>query len=208
MVAKASEAKRRAFLRAFARCGNVTLSAGQAGLSRSWVSLTRRAEPEFDARCRAAKAASAARLAGGECNRPPPGWERRGEAPLVVNRSARRPPQVTRAPGRWRWTPRAEARFLGVLPATCNLRLASRQAGMTVSSLEAHLRRWPDFRRRVKAALAIGRVRLEARLEMEREAARERGYDFGDPEEVKIDMTVAEMIRMVRRRRRGDGRGG
>src|SRR3954469_9518004 len=153
--------KRGAFLRGFARTGNVTLAAERAGLSRSWVSMTRRADPAFDADCRAAKAASAERLGRGGGNRPPRGWGREGRTDLMVTRAAK----VVRSAGPWQWTPRAEARFLGQLGQCCNLRLACVWAGMTQSSLEAHLRRWPDFRRRVDETLAFGRIRLEAERE-------------------------------------------
>ncbi|HLL30893.1 MAG TPA: hypothetical protein VK403_07850 [Allosphingosinicella sp.] len=97
MTARMSEAKRRAFLRAYAQSGNVTLAAEEAGLSRSWVSLARRGDASFDSDCRAAKAASAERLGGGGCNRPPGAWKRRGGVDLVVQRAGRRPPQLVRS---------------------------------------------------------------------------------------------------------------
>jgi hypothetical protein len=97
------------------------------------------------------------------------------------------------------WTPRAEARFLGALPRTCNLRIACEEAGMTLSSYEAHRRRWPDFRRRVEAVLAIGRIRLAAALAAEAE----RPFDPWDlPEGETASISVAETIRILRRRRR------
>ena len=193
MTAKIGEAKRRAFLKAYAQSGNVTLSAEQAGVSRSWVSLTRRSDPAFDSACRAAKAVSAGRLAGGGCNRPPPGWERRSGASLVVQRTGKRQPQVVRSL-RTVWTPRAEGRFLGKLRQCNNVRLACAWAGMTISSYEAHWRRWPDFRRRVSEARVFAGQWLSVRAE------RERPFDFGDLPEVEAPpLSIAELIRMVRR---------
>jgi hypothetical protein len=196
MVARFGEGRRRAFLKAYAQSGNVTLSAEQAGVSRSWVSLSRRSDPGFDAQCRAAKAVSAERLAGAESNRPPPGWEQRRGAALALTRAGK----VVRSPSRSRWTPRAEARFLGKLRQCNNLKLACERAGMTLSSYEAHRRRWPGFRRRVSEARAFAGLWLT----VAREAERERPFDFGDPDELDTPpLSIDELIRMVRRYKRG-----
>jgi len=196
MVAKYGEDRRRAFLKAYARTGSVTLSAERAKVSRSWVTLTRRGDAGFDARCRAAKAESAERLAGAVSNRPPPGWERGSGAALAVTRAGK----VVRAPSESRWTPRAEARFLGKLRQCNNLKLACEQAGMTVSSYERHWRRWPDFRRRVREARAFASLWLGAALEAERG----RPFDFGDPDALDTPpLSIDELIRMVRRHKRG-----
>lgn len=194
MTARVSEAKRRAFLKAYRQSGNLTLSAEQAGVSKSWVSLARRSDAAFDARCRAAKAKSAERLAGGGSNRPPPGWERRGGASLVVQRAGKRPPQVVRSL-RTVWTPRAEARFLGKLRQCNNIRLACAWAKMTLSSYEAHWRRWPDFRRRVKEARAFAGQWLSRRSE----ALRDRPLDFEDLPEPDSEPSIADRINLARR---------
>jgi hypothetical protein len=199
MSAKVSEAKRRAFLKAYSQSGNLTLSAEQAGVSKSWVSLARRCDPEFDSRCRAAKAASAERLAGSGCNRPPGAWRRRGGIDLVLQRARKRPPQLVRSI-RQQWTPRAEDRFLGQLRLCNNIRLACARAGMTLSSYEAHWRRWPDFRRRVREARASAALWLDSRSEAGLEAA----YDFGVSPELEAGPTIAERIRLARRHK---GRG-
>jgi hypothetical protein len=199
MTAKIGEAKRRAFLKAYARSGNLTLSAEEAGVSRSWVSLTRRSDPAFDAQCRAAKAASAERLAASGCNRPPAAWKRRGGIELVVQRSGRRAPQVVRSPGSC-WTPRSEGRFLGMLRQCNNLRLACQWAGLTLSSYEAHWRRWPDFRRRVSEARAFAGAYLDALCEAERG----RSLDFEDWPEPGPEPSIARRIRLARRHK---GRG-
>jgi hypothetical protein len=162
------------------------------------VSLARRGDAEFDARCRAAKAASAERLGAGGCNRPPGAWKRSGGVDLVVQRHGKRPAQLVRSL-RARWTARAEARFLGELRRCNNLRLACDRAGMTLSSYEAHWRRWPDFRRRVREARAFGRLWVEAASEAERA----RPIDFVDPDALGMPpLSIAGLIRMVRRHRR------
>jgi hypothetical protein len=199
VTAKIGEARRRAFLKAYAQSGNVTLSAEQAGVSRSWVSLARRSDTAFDRECRAAKAASAERLAAGGCNRPPAAWKERGGVDLVVQRAGRRPPQVVRGSGTC-WTPRAEGRFLGMLRQCNNLGLACQWAGMTLSSFEAHRRRWPDFRRRVGEARAFAGAYLDAR----REAERARPFDFDDLPEPDPEPSIADRIHIARRHK---GRG-
>lgn len=194
MTAKVSEAKRRAFLKAYGQTGNLTLSAEGAGVSRSWVSLTRRIDPAFDALCRAAKSASAVRLGGDECNRPPGAWKRLGGVDLVVRRAGKRPRQVVRSL-RTRWTPRAEDRFLGALRLCNNARLACDWAGMTVASYEAHWRRWPGFRRRVAQARAFASLRLADRIEAEPDGP----LDVPDRPERDKEVSIADRIRLARR---------
>ena len=86
MTAKTNLAKRRAFLRAFAATGNQTLAAERAGMSRWTVRDLRRAGAQFDSQWRAAKSASARRLAAG-CNRQPPEWKHKDGVALVVQRA-------------------------------------------------------------------------------------------------------------------------
>jgi hypothetical protein len=190
MTARTSGAKRRAFLKAYAQSGNLTLSAEQAGVSKSWAVKARRGDPAFAEQCRAAKAASAERLAGGGCNRPPKAWKRLGSVDLIVHRAGKRPPQVVRSL-RARWTPRAEGRFLGKLRQCNNIRLACDWSGMTLSSCEAHMRRWPDFRRRVREARAFARLWLEARGEP--------ALDFTAAADALPPPTIAEALRTALR---------
>jgi hypothetical protein len=172
----------------------VTLSAEQAGVSRSWVSLTRRSDAAFDARCRAAKAASAERLAASGCNRPPGAWTQRGGVDLVVHRSGRRPPQLVRGSG-MAWTPRAEERFLGKLRQCNNLGLACALADMTLSSYEAHWRRWPGFRSRVSEARAFAGAYLDSHFG----AGRALPADFEDLPEPDSEPCIADRINLARR---------
>ncbi|HEX8621708.1 MAG TPA: hypothetical protein VF718_07020 [Allosphingosinicella sp.] len=198
MTAKTSERKRNAFLEAFARTGNQTLAVERAGLSRSTIRNLRRSDAGFDSRFRSAAAQAAERLAAFKCNRPPEGWKRSGGAELAVQRAGRRVSRVVRRPGA-SWTPRAEERFLGKLRQCGNARLACREAGMTLSSYEAHWRRWPDFRRRVEAARAFARLRIKAMVEAQREAPWEPDWDAID---ALPRPGIAEAIRIVRRARR------
>jgi hypothetical protein len=197
MTAKISEKCRRTFLKAFARSGNLTLAAEQAGMSRSWVNKARRADAEFARACRAAKAAAGERLRASRTSRPPTGPGRHRGAELVVRGKESRRPQVVRA-GEGQWTRRAEERALAVLRLTCNLRLACDAAGLTPVSLDRHRRRWPDFERRLQEALAFGRVRLEAALEAERE----RPFDPGGlPDRELPPPSIAEALAILRRHR-------
>lgn len=215
MTARTSEKKRNAFLRAFAATGNQTLAAEQAGVSRSTVRNLRRADAGFDARWRSAQSESARRLGEGGSNRPPRGWERRGAAALVVQRARKRPPQVVRSL-RTRWTPRSEDRFLGQLRRCNNLRLACDWAGMTLSSYEAHWRRWPDFRRRVSEARAFGSERIEAEIEARAEGPFDLPEGLDDLPDFPPGLTIADLINLARRakaeetmrRRRAEREGG
>jgi hypothetical protein len=198
MSAKIGKARRAAFLRALAVSGNVTLAAEEAGVSRSWVSLARRAEPGFDSACREALASARGRLGAGGSNRPPRGWGRKGGSELVVAGTGRGRVQLVRAGAR-RWTPRLEARWLEALGESCNVGVAAEAVGMTAASLEAHLRRWPDLRRRVKAVLEAARPGIDAAwaaAAAKREPAPELWWDCEWPE-----LSVAEAIRLLRRRR-------
>jgi len=198
MSAKTSEKRRNAFLRAFAETGNQGLAAGQAGVSRSTVYNMRRADPAFDASWRAAKAESAERLGAGGCNRPPGTWRQRDGVELVVHKAGKRSPQVVRSL-RVQWTPRAEERFLGKLRQCNNIGLACTWAEMTVSSYEAHRRRWPDFRRRVREARAFASARLGAILEARAEGPFELPELSGDVPDFLPGMTIADKINLARR---------
>jgi hypothetical protein len=199
MSAKMSGKRRNAFLKAFAQSGNLMLSAARAGMSKSWVIKKRLADPDFALACRAARAAAGERLGADGCNRPPRGWGQSGGRDLAVRRAGRRPAQVART-FEGRWTPRAEARFLGALTRSNNLEIACDEAGMTLSSYEAHHRRWPDFRRRVKEARAFGSERLEGA----RRAEAERPLDLDEARlEAIPPPTIAEAIALAWRHRRG-----
>jgi hypothetical protein len=62
------------------------------------------------------------------------------------------------------WTPRAEARFLAVLAATCNVRAACAEVGMWPPSAYNHRKRWITFAEAWDRALLDGFSALEAAL--------------------------------------------
>ena len=62
------------------------------------------------------------------------------------------------------WTPRIEDRFLAVLAATCNVKAACAEVGMTAASAYAHRKRWPAFAGRWDEAVEEGYARLEFAL--------------------------------------------
>jgi hypothetical protein len=175
MTAKFGAARRNAFLAALRATGNQTIAAERAKVSRSWVSLHRASDPEFrrlsDEAIAAAKAAlfRAPDRAGGarESNGPPRGWGYLDGAELVVRGTGGsgggKRVQIARARVR-QWSPRVEARFLAALAATCNVKAACAEVGLTAASAYNHRNRWPAFAERWDAAVEEGYVRLEVGL--------------------------------------------
>ncbi|MBO9621490.1 MAG: hypothetical protein J7500_02135 [Sphingomonas sp.] len=164
MSRKTSEARREAFFRALAETGNQTIAAERARVSRSWMSVHRAQDPEFRARMEAALLEAKARLERGRGSvRPPSGWGSLDGEELVVRGGNGRRAQIARARLR-QWTPRVEARFLGVLAATCNVHAACAEVGLSPASAYVHARRWQGFRERWDEALAIGYLRVEMGL--------------------------------------------
>lgn len=184
MSAKITRERRRAFLRALAVSGNQTLSAERVKVSRSWVCLQRRTDPEFDAAVRAAIAAAkmvlrdaSLRQGSGHAstgsaaprderrgsNKPASGWGFLDGAELVVRGSNGRRTQIGRARAR-QWTPRVERRFLAALSATCNVKAACAEVGMHAPSAYAHRKRWLAFAEAWDTAIKEGYMRIEAAL--------------------------------------------
>lgn len=163
MVAKTSEARRRAFFRALAATGNQTLAAERAKVSRSWVTLHRSADPAFKAEMEAATATAKARLDEAAGVGPMEAWRAQNGEELAVRGAAGARPQISRARLK-QWTPRAESRFLGALAASCNVRAACAETGLSVASAYNHRQRWPGFAERWKEALETGHLRIEAAL--------------------------------------------
>lgn len=194
MSPKTLAARRALFLRALRETGNVTLSAERARVARSWVHNQRKRDPEFDAACRAAVAAAREAFAALGTRRPPSGWGYLDGAELVVKAATGRRVQITRArPDQW--TPSAEARFLQVLAATCNVKAACSAVGLSTTSAYHRRRRWPAFARRWDEAIAEGYMRLEAAL-------LEAGCNLFSPERLappaKLPpVSVAEAIQLL-----------
>jgi len=200
MSAKISASRRRAFLKALAATGNQTLAAERAKVSRSWVQLHRSGDPEFDAACREAIAVARERLSGapdrgggeGRSNRPGARWRYFEGEELVVKgtggsgQEKGRRVQIARARVK-QWTPRAEARFLSALGATCNVKAACAEAGLTQASAYNHRNRWQGFAKAWDAALDLGSLKLDCAII---EAARNI---FSDDEAVEEDRPIPHM---------------
>ena len=183
MSARIGARRRRAFLTALSQTGNQTLAAERARVSRSWVTLQRSADPAFDAAVRAA--IDAARVAlraqagagaeaqrGGTC-KPARGLAYLDGVELVVRgtggsvlgptqRGGKRV-QVARARA-GQWSPRTEERFLAALTASCNVKAACAEVGLTPASAYNHRQRWPRFAERWATAVEVGYTQLEFAL--------------------------------------------
>ena len=224
MSAKFGPRRKAAFLKDLAFCGNQTLAAERVAVSRAWVGLQRANDPAFDAAVRGAIAVAKERLRkaasmipplpaqprsgaespplkGGGTNAPPVGWGFLDGAELVVRGSGGsgggRRVQIGRARAH-QWTARVEARFLGALSATCNVKAACAEVGMHAPSAYAHRKRWRAFAAAWDAAIVEGYARIEIAL-------LERGCNlFSDPADIApIDehpitaMTAAEAIHLL-----------
>jgi hypothetical protein len=165
MSAKISAAKRAAFLEALEATGNQTLADERAKVSRSWVVLHRSRDPEFDAAVRGACLGFARRRQTGA--EPAAGWGFLDGEELVVRGTGGsgggKRVQIARARIRG-WSPRVEDRFLATLAATCNVKAACAEVGLSATSAYEHRKRWPAFAARWDAAVAEGYARIEIAL--------------------------------------------
>ena len=160
MSARTSKARTEAFFTALAETGNQTISAERARVSRSWVTLHRSTDPAFKARMEACIAEARARLSRVGAVTSDGKWANINGEKLVVRGSRGRRVQVSRARLK-QWTAAEEARFLAALSATCNVKLACREVGLSVASAHGHRHRWPEFSTRWDAAEEEGYWRLE-----------------------------------------------
>lgn len=167
MSRKMSPQRRAAFLEAVRETGNQSLAAERAKVSRSWVQLHRSTDPGFDAAVRAALRQAQHRLGGHGERKPPSGWGHLDGEELVVKGTGGsgggKRIQIARARLK-QWTPRIEDRFLAVLSATCNVKAACAEVGMTAASAYAHRKRWRAFAERWDDAVWIAYMRLENAL--------------------------------------------
>jgi hypothetical protein len=172
MTRKFSQARKDAFLAAVRETGNQTIAGERAKVSRSWVQLHRSEDAAFRQAVdeAVADAKSALRHAQGEreagCT-PPTGWGFLDGAELVVRGTGGsgggKRVQIARARVRG-WSPRVEERFLATLGATCNVKAACAEVGLTAASAYGHRRRWPAFARRWDTAVEEGYDRIEMGL--------------------------------------------
>ncbi len=181
MTVKHSPARINAFLSSLAQTGNQTLAAERAKVSRSWVCKWRALDAGFDAACRDAIETAGRhfdRLSASEegvGSKPPVKWAYLNGAELVVRATGGTPPacpDTARRRGRPQiararlhgWSPRVEERFLIALTATCNVKAACAEVGLTPASAYDHRLRWPEFARRWDLAIMIGYDQLECGL--------------------------------------------
>jgi hypothetical protein len=175
MTAKVSQARRELFLATLRATGNRTLAAERAKVSQSWVQLHRSSDPAFRRACEAAREEAKRALSGppdrvrgarGSCV-PPAGWGFLDGEELVVKGTGGagggKRVQIARARLR-QWTPRVEERFLATLAATCNVKAACAEVGLTAASAYNHRKRWMRFAERWDEAVEMGYSRLEAGL--------------------------------------------
>ena len=228
MSAKISAARLKAFLKALGETGNQTLAAERAKVSRGWVTLHRGRDAGFDAAVRAAVAAARERLltdphparpadtppspacGRGASNSPRAGWRFVMGEEMVVRGtrcgprgSAGRRVQIGRARLK-QWTARTEERFLAALAATCNVKMACAEVGLTQASAYNHRNRWAAFAAAWDAVVERSEVELEA---AQIECARCVLEGMPVPPDNPIrEMTASEaiyLLEMFHRRREG-----
>ena len=198
MWTKVTAARREAFLRVLGECGNQTVAAERARVSRSWVCKWRGLDPAFDAAVKAAVAAARERLrAEADGVKPPRGWGHLDGVELAV-RGTRgalgRRVQIARARLR-DWSPAAERRFFDVLGATCNVTAALAEVGKSKGSAYAHRKRWPAFAKRWDQVIEEAYAALEIALQQNGENL----FSTPDyvPETVIREMTAAHAIHLL-----------
>jgi hypothetical protein len=201
MTAKFTAARREAFFRALARTGNQSLACEHAKVSRSWVTLHRSGDPEFRRRMEEAIAVAKARLDEAPERRPADKalrWQDGDE--LVVRGSRGRRTQIARSRLK-QWSPRVETRFLAKLAASCNVKAACAEVGMTPASAYGHRNRWPAFLRRWDEALENGYIRLEGTLVAN--AANLYSHEEYPLDHPLPDMTTAQAIHLLHMHKHG-----
>ena len=164
MTRKFTQARKNAFLAALRASGNQTLAAERAKVSRSWVQSQRSEDPAFRRATEQAVDEARARLWAEPARRPPGGLRYAGGEELVVRGTGGagggKRVQVARARVK-QWSPRIEERFLSALAATCNVKAACGEVGLTPASAYNHRQRWPAFARRWAEAVELGHTMLE-----------------------------------------------
>jgi hypothetical protein len=129
--------------------------------------LHRKGDAEFRRACEEAVRKARAGLTPHPARDPPTGWGFLDGEELVVKGTGGsgggKRVQIARARLR-QWTPRVEERFLATLTATCNVRAACDEVGLTPASAYNHRRRWQRFAERWKEAVEIGYTQIELGL--------------------------------------------
>jgi hypothetical protein len=128
-------------------------------------------DPEFDAAVREAVAEAKQKLRWAPdqvrgtrgSNEPPSGWGHLDGVELVVRGSSARRVQIARARV-GQISAAVEDRFLATLAATCNVKAAYLEAGVSKGAIYSHRRRWPAFAQRWDEAVEEGGLMLELAL--------------------------------------------
>lgn len=195
MTKKTCQRRTEAFFTALAETGNQTISAERARVSRSWVTLHRATDPAFKARMAVCIAEARARLSSAQDVKPYRKWANIDGERLVVRgsggRGAGRRVQVSRARLK-QWTAAEEARFLAVLSATCNVRLACQEVGLSIASVYGHRNRWAEFAKRWDDALEMGYATLQSAM-LERATLSLDPYAFDYLEDWQPALPIAPM---------------
>ena len=122
-----------------------------------------------------------------------------GPSGTALRASGKDGPQCIASSGK-RWTDEAEARFLDVLAATCNVGAAAAAAGFSRDGLYKRRRRDPVFAKRWQAALELGAARLHALL-LQRAIEALEGF-APDPDTPIPQMTVKDALAILALHRR------
>lgn len=115
-------------------------------------------------------------------------------------------PQQMRTSGK-RWSEEAEAQFLDLLAASCNVTASAEGAGFSKAALYKRRRDDPAFAQRWQAALEQGYARIELLL-VQRAGEALAGH-VPDPDAPLAVMTIKEAITVLQLHRssvKGDGR--
>jgi hypothetical protein len=124
-----------------------------------------------------------------------PRWRYHDGHELVVSGTNGRRTQVRRAKLS-QWTPKVEQRFLAVVMATANVKLACREVGLWPPSAYNHRKRFPGFAKAWDQAVEIGQREVESSL------IQNIGYFFDrelpEPEAPMRDVSVMDAIRLLR----------
>lgn len=151
--------RRAAFLEHLRRSGNQKAAAASVGFDRTVPEQRRRRDAAFELECRAALAEASARLAGATDP-----WAHDGDAEFeTIRRSSDGRIKIV-ATRKGKWSRRAEDLFLDILRGCGNVAAAARATGFSESLIWQRRRKWPEFERRMEAALEEAEVVLEFRL--------------------------------------------
>lgn len=154
-----SGAKRERFLEVLGQTGNRTTAAAAIGVDPRLMDQRRRFDPRLDSDWKATQAQADRRLSGADGPFDCVG----GGGMNVIKRGRSGHLQIVKA-GAKRWTRKIEDRYLAALSLYGNFAAAARAIGFSESSATQRRHKWPDFARRIEAALDEADLAIEFRL--------------------------------------------